>query len=105
VGNIAINVEGVSKTFKLDQRKGLSQLTSQKFPKTSNTFKALDDITFHVSKGEILGILGLDGSGKSTLLRIIAGIYKPDDGSVEVNGRLSPLMQLGAGFQGERPFL
>jgi len=100
MANIAIKVDGVSKTFRLDQRKGFSAITSQKVP-ALKTLTALDEISFQIFKGEILGILGLNGSGKSTLLRIIAGIYQPDKGTVEVNGILSPLMQLGAGFQGD----
>jgi len=77
--NIAIKVDGVSKTFRLDQRKGFSAITSQKVP-ALKTLTALDEISFQIFKGEILGILGLNGSGKSTLLRIIAGIYQPDKG-------------------------
>jgi len=65
----------------------------------SKTFTALDDISFDVPKGQVLGIIGLNGSGKTTLLRIIAGVYKPDAGTVNINGKLSPLMQLGSGFQ------
>ena len=61
----------------------------------------MDGISFNVKKGEVLGSIGLNGSGKTTLLRVIAGIYKPDQGSIKVNGTISPLMQLGAGFQGE----
>ena len=61
----------------------------------------MDNISFQVKEGEILGILGLNGSGKSTLLRIIAGVYHPDTGFVNINGKLSPLLQLGAGFQHE----
>ena len=60
---------------------------------------ALDDISFQVKKGEFLSIIGLNGSGKTTLLRIIAGVYQPNSGSVIISGRLSPLLQLGAGFQ------
>ncbi len=75
------------------------------FKKKSNhqlkTLTALDDVSFTVQKGEILGIIGLNGSGKTTLLRVIAGVYKPDSGSIQINGSLSSLMQLGAGFQGE----
>jgi len=98
----ALIINKVSKTFKIDQRKGISKITKNKqsFSKLK-TLKALDDISFQVKKGEILGIIGLNGSGKTTLLRIIAGIYIPDSGYVKVNGRLSPLLQLGAGFLGD----
>jgi len=56
---------------------------------------------FQMNMKIVLGIIGLNGSGKTTLLRIIAGVYKPTSGYVEVNGRLSPLLQLGTGFQGD----
>lgn len=98
----AVIVKTISKTFKLDQRKGISKIiTTTPNSNQLKTLTALSEISFEVKKGEILGILGLNGSGKSTLLRIIAGIYKPDVGSVRILGRLSPLMQLGAGFQGD----
>lgn len=64
-------------------------------------FKALQNITFDIKKGEVLGIVGLNGSGKSTLLKIIAGIYKPTQGSVTVHGNIAPLIELGAGFDME----
>jgi len=70
-------------------------------PKKFGSFLAVDEVSFTVKKGEVLGIIGLNGSGKSTLLRIIAGVYKPNMGKVQVNGRLSPLLQLSAGFQAE----
>jgi len=97
--DFSIIVKNLSKTFKLDQRKGISKITQKE--NGLKTLTALDNISFNVKKGEILGILGLNGSGKSTLLKIIAGVYKPDKGSIQVNGSLSPLMQLGAGFQGD----
>lgn len=61
-------------------------------------FTALDDISLHIPAGKALGVIGRNGSGKSTLLKLIAGIYQPDAGSVSVEGRVSALIELGAGF-------
>ena len=61
-------------------------------------FLALKDINFRVNKGESWGIVGNNGAGKSTLLRLICGIISPDKGSITVNGRISPILELGAGF-------
>lgn len=60
--------------------------------------KALSELTIIVEPGQAIGVLGRNGSGKSTLLKLIAGIYRPDSGSVQVNGRVSALIELGAGF-------
>lgn len=61
-------------------------------------FRALDDITFKVHRGDVFGILGTNGSGKSTLLKIVAGVLDPTKGSATVNGNIAPLIELGAGF-------
>lgn len=61
-------------------------------------FWAVKNVSFHLKKGERLGILGLNGSGKSTLLKAIAGVYKPTEGSVKKAGILMPMLELGAGF-------
>jgi lipopolysaccharide transport system ATP-binding protein len=62
---------------------------------------ALDDVSFHIERGETLGLVGPNGSGKSTVLALIAGVLRPQTGSVEVRGRVCPLLELGAGFHPE----
>lgn len=64
-------------------------------------FQALNNITFSVSKGEVVGIVGSNGAGKSTLLKIIAGVMKPTSGKVKVNGNVVPMLELGSGFDPE----
>lgn len=75
----------------------LTRFFSKRFP-PDNYIEALQEISFTVKPGEALGIIGRNGSGKSTLLKLISGIYRPDKGSVNVCGRLSALIELGAGF-------
>lgn len=62
-------------------------------------FWALKDVSFEVKKGERLGILGLNGAGKSTLLKCVAGVMKPTEGKISINGNIVPLLELGAGFE------
>ena len=107
--DVVLSVEGVSKKFCRDLKRSLfygmqdiaSDLTGmrQKSARLRNKeFWALDNVSFQLKKGESLGLVGKNGSGKSTLLRIIAGLIKPDLGTVKVTGRVAPLIALGAGF-------
>ncbi len=68
---------------------------------TTKEFWALRDVSFHVKKGTLLGIIGSNGSGKSTILKVLSGIMPPTKGSVRVNGSVAPLLELGAGFDGD----
>ena len=61
----------------------------------------MKDVSFEVKRGEAWGLVGTNGSGKSTLLKLICGILKPYQGTVEINGSIAPLIELGAGFDGE----
>jgi len=96
----AIVVENITKTFKIGKPAGISTFVKN-LSKNQKSLRALDGISFTVKKGESLGIIGLNASGKSTLLRIVSGILKPDSGVVKINGKMSPLMQLGTGFQAD----
>lgn len=99
----AVYVEGVSKTFSIPHVHGTFR-EAFLHPLQRSTHEenyVLDGVTFSVAPGEFFGIIGPNGSGKSTLLKLLAGIYQPDRGHVEVNGKLSPFIDLGVGFNGE----
>src|SRR3990172_12215858 len=112
----AIIVSNVSKHFRIPHEKktrlfehiyGAIKGTSSSYEE----FMAVKDVSFTVKKGETLGIIGENGSGKSTLLKLIAGVLTPDSGTVKVNGRIAPFLELGVGFnpdlnrRGQRPAL
>ena len=100
---IAIAVENVCKVYKLYDKpmdRLVEALGFTKEKKYREHF-ALSNVNFHVKKGECIGIIGTNGSGKSTILKIITGVLNPSSGNVTVNGRISALLELGAGFNME----
>lgn len=102
MSEIAVELKNVGIKFNLSQEKvdSLKEYMIKLLKKELmyDEFWALRDISFSVKKGERLGILGLNGAGKSTLLKIIAGVYKPTEGSIRHEGVIAPMLELGAGF-------
>jgi lipopolysaccharide transport system ATP-binding protein len=99
----AISVRNLTKTYRLFNHPGdrVKQFLSLGFKQYHREFTALEDVSFDIKKGETVGIIGRNGSGKSTLLQLICGILKPTSGSIRANGRISALLELGAGFNPE----
>ncbi len=101
----AVIVKSLHKTFRLphEQSSGIKQLFVNylKRKKGYEIQHVLKDVSFEVKKGDFFGIVGRNGSGKSTLLKLLAGIYVPDEGLVQVNGSLTPFIELGVGFNQE----
>ena len=98
---MAISIENVKKSFKIYKDKGFTLKERVLFFKSRNAYvknNILKGISFNIEKGDILGIVGKNGSGKSTLLKLITRIIYPDSGSIKINGKVSSLIELGAGF-------
>ena len=102
-----IEVNNVSMRFNLgiDKNNSLKQMAVDLFNKKKreekkkiNEFWALQDVNFHVKKGEVMGFVGSNGAGKSTLLKVVAGVMKPTKGQVKNGGNICPMIELGAGF-------
>jgi len=99
-----IEFQNVTKKFRIikEQKDSIFDLVRLFFKKNKHdTITVLDNISFNVQQGEMLGILGLNGSGKTTLLKIISKIIPPDSGNVTTKGNIIPFLALGAGFNGE----
>lgn len=100
----AIKIDGVSKNFKLPREK-YSSVKSAAINfyrrRLYETQEVLKDVSLEVKQGDFFGIVGRNGSGKSTLLKLLAGIYTPTSGHIEVSGKLTPFIELGVGFNPE----
>ena len=100
----AIVVKDIHKEFILPQSKNSSIKSAfvnivKKNKKTVQ--KVLDGVSFNVNQGDFFGVVGRNGSGKSTMLKMLAGVYQPTSGSIEINGKLTPFIELGVGFNPE----
>ena len=99
-----IRIKNVSMKFNMDIEKDFSikqafiNLFTKKKKKKTEYFWALKNVTFSVNKGDVVGLIGSNGAGKSTLLKVVSGVMKPTSGKVEVDGVISPMIELGAGF-------
>lgn len=100
-----IEVKNISMKFRLpgDRINSLKEYIVQLLTRSLhfNEFVALDDVSFNVKKGEVLGLIGHNGAGKSTILKVISGILEPNAGKVEIRGNVVPMLELGSGFDME----
>ena len=100
----AIRVTGVTKHFRVPTDRGTTLKYRVTHPRSSGRYRtllAVDDVSFDVPPGGFLGITGPNGCGKSTLLKLLSRIYTPDSGAIALNGRVSPFLELGVGFNPE----
>ncbi|MCX0404207.1 ABC transporter ATP-binding protein [Clostridium perfringens] len=99
--SVAIRVKDLTKKYKLYQKR--SERLANAFGKEKNIkeFYALKGVSFEISKGECVGIIGHNGAGKSTLLKLLTGVAFPTSGEIEINGRLASMLELGSGFNPE----
>jgi lipopolysaccharide transport system ATP-binding protein len=106
--NPSIDVSHLTKEYRLGGLQNLRQLAAAlgarmlgRDTPARSRFKSLDDVSFTIQQGEVVGVIGHNGAGKSTLLKILSGIVTPTSGYARVNGRVAPLIEVGAGFVGD----
>ena len=97
-----INIDHVTMDFRIQKEniKSIKEFFLRRLQNkiTYENFRAIDDVSLHIKKGEVCGIIGPNGAGKSTLLKMIAGIIAPTKGSITLQGMIAPMLELGAGF-------
>jgi len=103
MSDIAVRVTGLTKQYRVGVRRQPAQRLSDIFSRGRGSgrgeeFRALDDVSFTIAQGEIVGIVGGNGAGKSTLFKILARIVRPSSGAAELHGRLASLLEVGTGF-------
>lgn len=103
MSNVTVDVNNLSKVYKLYDKPTdrLKEALNPMGKAYHKEYYALKDVSFQISKGETIGIVGKNGSGKSTLLKMLTGVVTPSEGSLSVNGKVSALLELGAGFNND----
>jgi len=103
LSDTVIKFTNVTKKFSFQSQKTFKEFLPAllRGEQTSTGFTALDNLNFEIKRGEVVGIIGPNGSGKSTILKLIAGVMSPTTGTVSVTGKVSPLIELGAGMHPE----
>lgn len=99
MGNIAIQVKNLTIAYKLINKVSLLSVLTRKKNASEKEFVAVEDVSFTVDEGQIVGIVGKNGSGKSTMLRSIAGIFSPNKGTIDINNHSISLLSIGVGFE------
>jgi ABC-type polysaccharide/polyol phosphate transport system ATPase subunit len=99
--SVMISLQHLTKSFRLSHTSSLKTAILRKSKRSIEQFSVLNDLSLEIEKGECVALIGRNGAGKSTLLSIISRIYKPTSGQAIVNGRIAPLLELGAGFHPE----
>lgn len=97
--DIAITIKNVTISYKFLKKVSIKKMLFSLRPSRLERFVAVDNVSFQIEKGKILGIVGKNGSGKSTLLKAIAGIFSPDSGNIDLHGNSVSLLAIGVGFQ------
>lgn len=97
--DVAIHIENLNVSYKELSAYSIKRMLLKGGKKKDKAFHALKNISLDIKKGEILGIIGKNGSGKSTLLNTVAGIFAPDSGIIDLNGKKVSLLSIGVGFQ------